>query len=171
MKVTDDELMLAIFERHLERIPYQMLNHFVGGCYGLCDLEIEQYGIGHLFYITATEREAINVKLSYSHMLNRIKDLIAKGKLKARFTVDGSLNYFFIDSPNMINAIGIAYEFWLNAGVPRGYCENGKGMRSIKLENYGELHSACVASLKAQCLTKRQRAFYPKQPGINAHAV
>lgn len=157
MKVTDDELLLAIFERHLERIPAQIINCFVGREYGLRDLNIETDGVGALFYITSAERVQLNVKLSHSHKLSRIKDLVAKGKLKARLLADDSLNFFYLDTPTMINAIGAAYEFWLSKGAPSGWCEKEQAMRCIKLENFDALCQECTDSLKAEFLIKRKR--------------
>lgn len=157
MKVTDDALLLAIFERHLERIPSQIINRFVGGEYGLRDLKIEKEGIGPFIYITAAEREHIKVKLSHSHKLSRIKDLVAKGKLEARLLADDSLNFFYLDTPNMINAIGAAYEFWLDKGVPSGWLKQGSGLRAVKLDNFDALCQECTDSLKAEFLVKRKR--------------
>lgn len=157
MKVTDDELLLAIFERHLERMPSQIVNHFVGRQYGLRDLQIETQGVGSLFYITATERNQINVKLSHSHKLSRIKDLVAKGKLKARLLADDSLNFFYLDTPAMINAIGATYEFWLKKGVPSGWCSESQSMRCIALDNFDALCQECTESLKAEFLSRRKR--------------
>lgn len=157
MKVTDDALLLAIFERHLERIPAQMINHFVGRKYGLRDLKIETNGVGSLFYITAAERGQLNVKLSHSHKLSRIKDLVAKGKLKARLLADDSLNYFYLDTPTMINAIGATYEFWLKQGVPSGWCNETQSMRCIALDNFDALCQECTDRLKTEFLSPRKR--------------
>lgn len=157
MKVTDDELLLAIFERHLELMPAQIVNHFVGRRYGLRDLKIETNGVGSLFYITSTDRCLINVKLSHSHKLSRIKDLVAKGKLKARLLADDSLNFFYLDTPAMINAIGAAYEFWLSKGLPTGWCNQNQSMRCIPLDNFDALCQECTDSLKAEFLVKRKR--------------
>lgn len=157
MKVTDDALLLAIFERHLERIPAQMINRFVGRQYGLRDLKLEKNGVGDLFYITSAERGQINVKLSHSHKLSRIKDLVAKGKLKARLLADDSLNFFYLDTPTMINAIGAAYEFWLSKNVPSGWCNDAQAMRCIALDNFDELCQECTDMLKDEFLSRRKR--------------
>lgn len=147
MKVSDNEILREILKQHLQRIPSQVISHYITGKYGLRDISKNQP-----LYISLhpCNRKSFDLNLSSGQLLNRIKTLIAAGHLKGHFYYGSRLSSFWLDNQVIKDAIITAQEFWLSQGVPSGFDPDKQGMRCIKLNHYEQLRQQCVDELMEQ---------------------
>jgi|GEM_PF-5837287 len=108
MKVTDQQLMQAIWRLQLRQLASRVLDQFVGGCYATRkDDEFYQF---HSSYMHGG---MVNTDLSDSQRRIRIKRLIASGHL-----YQNNCRSFCIQTHQAAEAFQAARQFWLNKGVP-----------------------------------------------------
>lgn len=112
MKITDQQLLQAIWRLQLKQLAYRVLNHYVGDCYATReDDEFHQF---HSSYMHSNMGKLITSELSDSQRRIRIKRLIAAGHVYQCRT-GGS---FCIQTQQATEAFRAARQFWLGKGVP-----------------------------------------------------
>lgn len=112
MKITDQQLLQAIWRLQLKQLAYRVLDHFVGGRYATVqDDDFHQF---HSSYLYSSLGKLITTELSDSQRRIRIKRLIAAGHVYQCYN-GGS---FCIKTQQATDAFRAAREFWLSKGVP-----------------------------------------------------
>lgn len=112
MKITDQQLLQAIWSLQLKQLSYRVLDHFVGARYATRkDDESSQF---HSSYMHSGLGKLITSELSDSQRRLRIKRLIAAGHVY-QCPTGGS---FCIQTQQATEAFRAAREFWLSKGVP-----------------------------------------------------
>lgn len=114
MKMTDDELIQAIWLYQLKQMAKRVITNFVGGRYAVNDADKAER-FSHFFYSSymwGGELANITTRLSETQRRKRVYKLIELGRLQKH---DRS---FHIDSPAARDAYESARQFWLSKGVP-----------------------------------------------------
>ena len=112
MKITDQQLLQAIWRLQLKQLSYRVLDHFVGERYATRkDDEFSQF---HSSYMHSGLGKLITSELSDSQRRIRIKRLIASGHIY-QCSTGGS---FCIQTQQATEAFRAARQFWLSKGVP-----------------------------------------------------
>ncbi|WP_027858399.1 hypothetical protein [Marinobacterium jannaschii] len=119
MKISDKELLDAVWENQLRLLSRTVLHKYMGGSYGLA------CGDDFWFYASSSEhivsRQRVTDLISKKHLRSRIVSLINEGKIHSP-NGDRVLG-FCIDSDLAREAFSAAREFWLSKGVPEGHSE------------------------------------------------
>jgi hypothetical protein len=109
MKITDQQLMQAIWRLQLKQLASRVLDHYVGGRYATREDDHTS-----MFYSSYVYGTMVITALSDSQRRVRIKRLITAGYIY-QSTTGGS---FCIQSPQATQAFQAARQFWLDKGVP-----------------------------------------------------
>ena len=112
MKLTDDQLMKAIWLYQLKRMAKGVVHHYVGQRYATSDSSDGSFY--HSSYMWAGESALITTELAASQRRVRIKKLIKQGRLHQQHND----RTFFINSVAAREAFEAARQFWINAGIP-----------------------------------------------------
>lgn len=148
MKITDDELLHALWLNQLKNLSSGVLVNYVGGKSGLV-------GDNHTEFVFANDqhirwREDITDRLSGQQLLKRIRKLAEQEKVKS--TGGRRVLTFYIDSPAAREAFKAARLWWSEQGVPEGYGKHPDGRsyaKTIKLNNLDALKAECAQYLLA----------------------
>lgn len=141
-KITDDELMLAIWKNQLRRLATGVLHHYIGGEYGL--VNDDRY-----WYLAASSEHILNRHrvtdvVTKMHLRKRIVDLIQKGRVHSPYGED--VLTFCVDCGDAKRAFEDARDFWLSKGVPQGMTD-GK-CNTAKIDRFCELVKECQDMLE-----------------------
>lgn len=129
MKVTDEELMHAVWVAQLKRTAKGVINTYMGGGYAVCEDEFEfNYYFSCGLYFTF--RDNIDVNLGNRHKLTRLKKLRRNERISSPF----HKGMYMIDNQMSRDAFSRARQFWLNAGVPTGY--DDRKARTVFMEDF-----------------------------------
>jgi hypothetical protein len=109
MKITDQQLMQAIWHMQLKQLASRVLDRYVGGCYAT--REDDDFNQFHSSYMHGT---MVITELSDSQRRIRIKRLIAAGYIYQTRTSRS----FCIQTPQATQAFQAARQFFLDKGVP-----------------------------------------------------
>lgn len=107
MKITDQQLMQAIWRLQLKQLASRVLDHYVGGRYAT--REDDHFHMFHSSYMHGT---MVITALSESQRRVRVKRLIASGQLYENGRC------FCIQTPQAGEAFRAARQFFLDKGVP-----------------------------------------------------
>ena len=138
MKISDTELLQAIWLNQLKQLSKGVLGHYVGDSWGVCSDDDFWYeaasGEGRV------SRQNVTSEIGSGQLLSRLRALSQAEKIKFKRELT-----FFIDSPLARKAFQTARVFWLQNGVPTGH-ENGKA-RTAKVDNIELLKQECESLL------------------------
>lgn len=112
MKITDNQLMKAIWLYQLKRMAKGVVHNYVGQCYATAGNADSDFYFSS--YMWAGESALITTELAESQRRVRIKRLLEEGRLHRRHN-DRS---FFIGTDVAREAFEAARQFWINSGVP-----------------------------------------------------
>ena len=117
MKLTDEQLLAAIWVNQLKKLSKNVTHLYVGGGTGVCDDD-------EFWYESASSehrvwREKVTDKIKPPQLLKRLRQLTAAKLIKFR---DETI--FFIDDDRALKAFKDARQFWLDHGVPTGVKNN-----------------------------------------------
>lgn len=173
MKITTEELLHEIWRVQLENTAKGIVNHYIGGGYGLVsgDYEKNKY---HYCDVHIMDRDKITKKVSYTHLLHRIRKLADEGLVKTLMTTETSLRgkrertvlTFIIDCQKAEDAYNDAYEFWKSHGVPSGYYKLDDGRncaRTTKDIDYDKLLKEC-----REMLLEKYGDLTPRNQGVES---
>lgn len=131
-KVSDEELLNAIWLLQVRKTAKGCINNYFGGLSGLKSDSSRRYASDiHL----VCDRHQIDVDLSSGHLRKRLIQLIDGGFLQwgtRKCT-------FWIDSEKAKEVFDYAVSWWQSKGVPSGYDQDKKSMRCEKIEGFDEL--------------------------------
>lgn len=131
MKVTDKQILDAIWRRMIINTARGAVSRYVGGFYGLAGDRMRRYGQD----LHIISRAALGVPLSHGHLRKRIIALINAGELQW-LTHDCT---YWINCERSLEVWNRATDWWASRGVPGGYDNDKGGMRTAPLENFAEL--------------------------------
>ena len=122
-KITDKELLIAIWERQISQLSHRVISNFIGGNIAVCDGDKTYYEFSS--HISQTSRHLLTNKIGPKQLLKRIRLLNENGLLK----ID-RYGAFYIDNSESFEAFKFARNWWCKAGVPTGYskekCTDGR---------------------------------------------
>lgn len=120
MKITDEQLLDAIWENQLRILPKGVLNNYIGGSVNVCCDERNWHVYSSEEHRMSMER--ITNKIGRKQLISRIRSLIKNGSLYCSMSdYKGLFTTFMIDNKKALEAFKAARQFWLDKGVPTGY--------------------------------------------------
>lgn len=119
MKITDKELLDAIWTNQLRLLSKEVLDNYIGGSISVC-------GESEFDYIhTSSEhrmrRDNVTKKISFKHLSSRLQKLASNGHISRDTYSDHLILTFMIPGEKAREAFKAARQFWLDHGVPTGY--------------------------------------------------
>lgn len=140
MKITDNELLDAIWEQQLRSIASDVLHRYMGGGIGLCDTGETWYRYSCDLHIRC--RENLTKKIGGKQLLTRIKKLARYNQIETLMsTKNHSVLTYMIECPASREAFETSRNFWLEKGVPDD--SNDKGRNTTKDVDYKALIPEC----------------------------
>jgi len=134
MKVTDAEILRAIWLAQVKRTAKGVITNYVGGSKGLTGDRDQDRHFAQ--YQSMISRGNLGIPLGNGQLARRLKSLIGQHGLKWR---DGrSSSYEFMTDAAM-DVFRFARNWWAERGVPSGFDEINKRMRTIRLSDYESL--------------------------------
>lgn len=116
MKISDQELINSIFIQILKKLPEAITINYVGNLKGI--VPDDQFWKANSISLHISERAKITSKISKPHLLNRIKDLLTKGKVVGADYA--GLSYpltFTLDDDRLLDAFYFSRNFFIRNGV------------------------------------------------------
>lgn len=141
MKITDEELLDAIWQAQLRATAKGVIHYYIGGGIGLCNDNDTWYK--HSCDLHVIERSQITKKIGDQQLLKRLRSLVDKGFILSLY--GKRLLTFMVDKNSAWLAFKDAREFWLDHGVPEG--SNEGVMNTTKDVNVDDLLSRCQKML------------------------
>lgn len=127
MRISDEELLQAMWENQLRLLSSRVLYTYFGGRYGL--VADEEFWFKSVSSEHRISRQNITELIGSQQLMKRIRGLCKQGDVKDSHS--DSLT-FFIDGENAKKAFQEARHWWLEQGVPEGF-ENG-ACRTVAME-------------------------------------
>lgn len=131
MKVSDDELMSAVWRQMVRATARGSIDHYVGNRKGIRDESMRCYAQD----IHIVSRHVLAVTLSLGHLRKRLVRLIESGRCK--WVVHGCT--FWIDDARAKEVFEYSSDWWAKAGVPEGFDQERKACRCRVVEGYDYL--------------------------------
>jgi hypothetical protein len=139
MKVTDEQLLDAIWRRMVINTATGAVSTYIGGRYGLAGDSLRHHGQDcHI-----TSRAALGLPLSHGHLRKRIIALIGAGRLKW-LTHDCT---YWIECERSLEVWNRATAWWAGKGVPGGWDKENQRMRTTPLNDFRGLADELVRTL------------------------
>jgi hypothetical protein len=134
MKVTDAEILKAVWLAQVKRTARGAIDNYIGGGKGLKnDSEQDRH---FAQYQSMISRGNLGLPLSNGQLARRLKALIGSHGLKWR---DGQSNSYEFMTDAAMDVFRYARSWWAEYGVPSGFDEINKCMRTIRLTDYESL--------------------------------
>lgn len=131
MKVSDDALLIAVWQQMVRATARGSIDHYVGNRKGIRDESMRCYAQD----IHIVSRHALDVPLSLGHLRKRLVRLIDSGRLQ--WVVHGCT--FWINDDRAKGVFEYARDWWAKAGVPSGFDQERKACRCKVIEGYDYL--------------------------------
>ena len=130
MKITDEELLKAIWTNQLRLLSTEVLQNYIGGSVGVCGDRDEDYKYSSYEHIRSRCR--ITDKIGSQQLLKRLRELKSKNLIETYMAIwrqPESFLCFMIKNDKSLEAFKSARQFWLDKGVPTGYStlDDGRG--------------------------------------------
>jgi len=133
MKVTDAEILKAVWRAQVKRTARGVIDNYIGGSKGLKnDTDQDRH---YAQYQSMIRRGNLGIQLSNGQLARRLKALIDGSTL--HWSNVGN-SYEFRNEAAM-NVFHFARNWWGERGVPSGFDEINKCMRTIRLSDYDSL--------------------------------
>ncbi|APC14600.1 hypothetical protein BLL42_02190 [Pseudomonas frederiksbergensis] len=134
MKVTDAEILKAIWQAQVKKTAKGVITNYVGGSKGLkSDREQDRH---YAQYQSMISRGGLGIPLSKGQLARRLKALIGGDNLQWRGH-PGNAYEFCTDAA--MDVFRFARNWWEERGVPAGFDQVKKCMRTIQLSDYESL--------------------------------
>lgn len=148
MKITDEQLMKAIWLNQLKRTARGVIDKYAGGRYGLGPKSDTNFFFSCSEHIISRDR--ITKIISNQQLRNRIKSLINSGKIHSCY--GDTLLTFCINTPDAHKAYEKAREVWKYFGLRSGYT-NGRAntIGEISVDTITETVLATLIDLYGNC--------------------
>ena len=134
MKVPDTDILQAVWRAQVKRTARGVITNYVGGSKGLTgDTDQHRH---YAQYQSMISRGGLGIQLSNGQLARRLKALI-----------DGDIlhwcgrpgNAYEFRSETAMSVFRYACNWWAERGVPSGFDEINKRMRTIRLSDYESL--------------------------------
>lgn len=143
MKITDSELMQAVWENQLKNLSTGVLHRYIDNKHSVRGADDEHWSAHeHISFV-----HHIITPLTRAHLRNRIKRLISQGLIYSGY--GEKVLTFQIRSQQASSAFIAAREFWLDIGVPTGFDFDNKRMRSVHIDELNVKASQCNGMLNS----------------------
>lgn len=115
MKVTDNEILNAVWNEQIKEMCGSFVTHYTLGRYGLADMEhCKEYHTKLL----SINRKYLNLNISNSSLLSRIRKLIDSGDLTLRdYNYKGTFYYESNKSSELEKVILVIRGYWSSQGM------------------------------------------------------
>lgn len=134
MKVTDAEILKAVWRAQVKRTARGVITNYVGGSKGLTgDRDQDRH---YAQYQSMISRGGLGIQLSNGQLARRLKALI-DGDVLHWCGRPGNAYEFRTEAA--MNVFRFARNWWAERGVPSGFDEINKCMRTIRLTDYESL--------------------------------
>jgi hypothetical protein len=130
-KVSDEELLAAIWLLQVRNTARGCISNYVGNRKGITSQSMQNYAQD----INLMSREKLGVQLSNGHLRKRLIHLIEGGLVQ--WSVRSCS--FWINNEKAKEIFDYACEWWANHGVPSGYDQERKAMRCEIIEGFDDL--------------------------------
>ena len=144
MKVTDEEILQSIWRAQVKKTANGVITNYVGGGKALSGSDSQRYAQG----LRMISRRAWGVPLSYAQLRRRTLALIKARSIPWRADFNGSI--IWIDDQRAKDVFEFARQWWRDQGVPEGFDEQRKRMRTVQVDEFGEK----VEQLEAELLER-----------------
>ncbi|RBL69834.1 hypothetical protein C3E98_019270 [Pseudomonas sp. MWU13-2625] len=144
MKVTDEEILQAIWRAQVKKTANGVITNYVGGGKALSGSDSQRYAQG----LHMISRRAWGVPLSYAQLRRRTLTLIKARSIPWHTGFNGSI--IWIDDQRAKAVFEFARQWWRDQGVPEGFDEQRKRMRTVQVDEFGEK----VEQLEAELLER-----------------
>ena len=145
MKVTDAEILRAIWLSQVKRTAKGVIDNYVGGNKGLKGDRDQDRHFAQ--YQSMISRGNLGIPLSNGQLARRLKALIGSHGLKWRDGRQSSYE-FMIDTAT--DVFRFAREWWAARGVPSGFDDVAKCMRTARVDDF----DGKVAQLESELLER-----------------
>lgn len=134
MKVTDAEILQAIWRAQVKRTARGVIDNYIGGSKGLKgDSDQDRF---YSQYLSMVGRGALGISLSKGHLARRLKALIGIGALQWHGRPGNAYAYH---TEAAMEVFRFARKWWEEHGVPSGFDEQNKSMRTARIDDYDAL--------------------------------
>ena len=144
MKVPDTEILQAIWRAQVKKTANGVICNYVGGGKALNGSDSQRYAQG----LHMISRRAWGVPLGYAQLRRRIIALIKSSPLPWGSDFNGAT--FWINDQRAKDVFEFARQWWRDQGVPEGFDEQRKRMRTVQVNEFGEK----VEQLEAELLER-----------------
>jgi hypothetical protein len=134
MKVTDAEILKAVWRAQVKRTARGVITNYVGGSKGLTGDRDQDRHFAQ--YQSMISRGGLGIQLSNGQLARRLKALI-HGDVLHWCGRPGNAYEFRTEAA--MNVFRYARSWWAECGVPSGFDEINKCMRTIRLIDYESL--------------------------------
>jgi hypothetical protein len=147
MKISDDELLAAIWLRQIRQLSTTVIDRYVGDSINVCS--DDEHNFFFSSHQSITSRHLVTDKIGKQQLLKRLRWLRDMEKIKMNRSES-----FYIDNDDAKAAFHDARQWWLNNGVPTGYSkytmESGREStraNTIQVDNWEEVAKECETML------------------------
>lgn len=145
MKVTDAEILKAIWREQIKKTAHGVIDNYINGNKSVSYGQFRQGYAQNLYMIG---RQQLDLPLSKGHLSRRLKALISNGGPLQWDGREGNAYHFKGESADTIYAH--ARDWWADQGVPTGFDEENKCTRTAPVADF----DGKVALLQQEMLTK-----------------
>jgi len=144
VKITDNELLQAIWENQLRRLSTAVVHRYIGGTFGICMNNQFWYQAASSEHVRSRHR--IQTPIGPGQLRTRLRALANARRIATDFhQTYGSFLTFYIDTLTALQAFNDARQFWLDNGVPEGQ-RDGK-QNTAPVPELDALAEQCAAML------------------------
>lgn len=139
MKITDEQIIEAIWNNQLRLLSRNVLVPYFSGRHGVCcddDFSFEWCSVLHIPCVSVMTDAA-----SPEQITRRIRKLINAGEIHSQFGQDVMVN-----NDTARSAFNAARQFWLEQGVPEDESFNIPG--PVVIDDFESKAAACLAMLQ-----------------------
>ena len=134
MKVTDAEILQAIWRTQVKRTARGVITNYGGGSKGLTGESDQDRHYAQ--YQSMISRGNLGIQLSNGQLARRLKALIGGYNLQWR---GPACNAYEFCTEAAMEVFHFARNWWKGHGVPSGFDQINKRMRTMRLDNYDDL--------------------------------
>lgn len=131
MKVTDAEILQAIWRQQVIRTASGVITNYVGNHKGLCSKDSQWFA--QMQYMIS--RAVLGLPLSKGHLGRRLKALIGEDGLEWHGRPGNGYRFVGARTDEVFET---AINWWSEQGVPGGYDADAKCMRTVFVDQFDE---------------------------------
>lgn len=134
MKVTDDEILAAIWRQMVSNTAGGVVDNYISGKKGIRRL-VDSHDFYYAQNVHVMARENWGIPLSYGHLRRRAVAAIKASDLP--WWPRGEFSSVWLNNARAREVAGAAAAYWTSLGVPTGWDEDNKCMRTAHVDDFG----------------------------------